>query len=619
MAATLGAAYSPPSPLELHYSDTTSSIYPDRPIRPLPKRRLRSRLSSEVADSILYPPATTLSKPVFQFPYNGPTDQQNGSPIRGHLPEMESSLVWEQRNGDGEIDSYQFRGAEKSSDDEDGVSMARRYHEQRQRPGSVNNMPRNGYTLSRGDAAKFIKPPIPQSTASSGDSVDGYDSFENTNNKKKRKIPTSGSLGSHQTSLSAEMAQMGISSTRDMDVAQSESDSGVGHYYGTGNSAVPAVSSGTGISGAGRGRYGRAGARYHSGRSPLGVSVNGSNTLQVGRSFHHRRDYAPGSSTIGGKEVSVAKSVDRGIISAAIAEAAASPSTPVKGQENRSLLEQQSSKRSGSAKTQFTFTCESDSAKSMVWPPDIDFSPSPSQPYSRVVSNAAGVHQSQNGRGVATQGTQTSPNIASQTNEGAAHQAGVNQQAPQQTKKPRRPLHKQYALAARNRRTRQEINNYKNPPKEEDVWICEFCEYESIFHEPPKALIRQYEAKDRLERKRAAEKQRLLEKAKMKGRKGKKGNKKNANAATHTQQPAQKPRYDQQPMDQIPVQHQGTQSEEYMLDDYDDDPIPMPALPTQIPSKIPQPIAQNHSHSLRPSSSSGGMKSGIGADRKSSS
>ena len=205
--------------------------------------------------------------------------------------------------------------------------------------------------------------------------------------------------------------------------------------------------------------------------------------------------------------------------------------------------------------------------------------------------------------------------MASQTKQAAAHQAGVNQQAPQQGKKPRRPLHKQYALAARNRRTRQELNNYKNPPKEDDVWICEFCEYESIFHEPPKALIRQYEAKDRLERRRLAEKQRLLEKAKMKGRKGKKGNKKNANAATHVQQPAQKPRDGLHPMDQIPVQHQGIQSEEYVLDDYDDDPIPMPALPTQTPSKTPQPTAQNHNHSLPQSSTNRGVDVGVDADR----
>jgi hypothetical protein len=89
----------------------------------------------------------------------------------------------------------------------------------------------------------------------------------------------SGSLGSHQLSLSAEMAQMGISSTRDIDVTHAEVDGGVGHYYGTGSSAVPAVSSGNGISGAGRGRYGKAGAKNYGGRSPLGVSTNGSNAL----------------------------------------------------------------------------------------------------------------------------------------------------------------------------------------------------------------------------------------------------------------------------------------------------------------------------------------------------
>ena len=290
-----GITYSPPSPTELHYSDTTSSIYPDRPIRPLPKRRLRSRLSSEVADSILHPPATTLSKPLFQFPYNGPTDQRNELPARANTFEIEASQVREQRNGDAQIDSYQFIGAGNGSDNENSIGIARRYQEQRQKPGNVNSVARNSYTLSKSDAVKYIKPPIPQSTASSGDSVDGYDSFENTNNKKKRKIPTSGSLGSHQSSLSADMAHMGISSARDVDVGQSESDSGVGHYYGSGNSAIPAASPGTGISGAGRGRYGRAGTRYHNGRSPLGVSVNGSNTLQAARYLHHRRDYVPGS------------------------------------------------------------------------------------------------------------------------------------------------------------------------------------------------------------------------------------------------------------------------------------------------------------------------------------
>lgn len=55
------------------------------------------------------------------------------------------------------------------------------------------------------------------------------------------------------------------------------------------------------------------------------------------------------------------------------------------------------------------------------------------------------------------------------------------------------------------------------------MYICEFCEYEDIFGVKPVAMIRHYEIKDRQERKKAAEKRRLLEKAKMKNRKGKKG------------------------------------------------------------------------------------------------
>jgi hypothetical protein len=96
---------------------------------------------------------------------------------------------------------------------------------------------------------------------------DGYDAFENTNNKKKRKIPTSGSLSMHQASLSADLAQMGLGSSKE---GSHDDGSGVGQYYGSGNAAV---SAGLGLQGAGRGRN----SRRVSGRNPLGVSVNGSN------------------------------------------------------------------------------------------------------------------------------------------------------------------------------------------------------------------------------------------------------------------------------------------------------------------------------------------------------
>ena len=296
-----GATYSPPSPLELHYADVNSSIYPDRPIRPLPKRRLRSRLSSEVVDSILYPAAASSSKSLFQFPYKESANHVTGT-SRGHILEDGLCLDEEDRNGDEtENDSYQFRGNEVGSDEENDVGAIQRYQGQRRKSGVVvPNSTRNDYTVARTDASKFIKPPIPQSTASSGDSVDGYESFENTNNKKKRKIPTSGSLGNHSSTLSAEMAQIGISSARDIDVSLGESDIGVGQYYGTGSSALPAAVSGNGLSGAGRGRYGRIGTRHHDGRRSLTVSTNGSSTLQPGRLPYHRKDYAS-SGSLGGR------------------------------------------------------------------------------------------------------------------------------------------------------------------------------------------------------------------------------------------------------------------------------------------------------------------------------
>ena len=126
-----------------------------------------------------------------------------------------------------------------------------------------------------------------------------------------------------------------------------------------------------------------------------------------------------------------------------------------------------------------------------------------------------------------------------------------------------------YALAARQRRLQQEYSNLHHPPRPEDVWICEFCEYESIFGVQPQALIRQYEVKDRKERRRLAEKRRLLEKAKLKGRKGKKQSKNAAKASNNVaQQPANQQDYDQ-PLDQL--------GDDYLDDGFDDAPISMPA------------------------------------------
>lgn len=620
-----GSVYSPPSPAE-HPPETTSPIYPSRPIRPLPKRRLRSRLSPEVANSILYPIAPHVTKPLFYLPFNESAPHPDGPPFGVGEAHFGSEKFQQQEIRSGnKKKGYQFKGNDVDSDDDEGVGILRRYQEQRQAISSASR------SFVNGSASKHTKPQISQSTASSIESVDGYDSFENTNNKKKRKIPTSGNLGNHHATLSAEMAHMGISTSRDIETSHADLDSGVGQYYGTGNSATPVTSAGTGISGAGRGRFGRVGTRSASGRTPLAVSLNGSNTLQAGRTILQRRDYTPSSSFSGkgsgpstlyacsmpNARVDTGPVPDQGIISAAIANAAALPTTIPKGQQNISLLEQQSSKKASSTKTQFTFTCESDTAKGMAWP--AQNSPLPAVSYQTASpTTATAVQATQNHRGFATQGTQTSPSMAGQPNYTGSQPPGANQQNQQQARKPRRPPGKQYAAAARQRRIRQDNNNYHHPPSSEDVWICEFCEYESIFGSPPEALVRQYEIKDRRERRRLEQKRRLLEKAKMKGRKCKKGNKnsaKNANPATQSQQPTQKSRYEQKQVDYGAAQHQGTQSEEYLAEDCDDDPISIPAPLPRAPSKIPQPIAQNHGQSPRSATgtgtpSLGGMSAG---------
>ena len=240
-----------------------------------------------------------------------------------------------------------------------------------------------------------------------------------------------------------------------------------------------------------------------------------------------------------------------GIISTAIANAQATP--PPAGTDNVSLLQQEAA-RNSAAKTQFTFTCGSDSASKMLWPgqenghypqPPGAYPPSATSPLPHPQPARARPTVRSDAPMVATQGTQTSPNV-----DGGAYPLHAARHAPLQKagqptppappppRKPRRSAAKLYEHAARKRQIQQEYANFHNPPTQ--AWICEFCEYEDIFGHPPRALIRQYEIKDRKERKRLAEKRRLLEKARMKGRKGKKASKKAQNITTngqHTQNP----------------------------------------------------------------------------------
>ena len=275
----------------------------------------------------------------------------------------------------------------------------------------------------------------------------------------------------------------------------------------------------------------------------------------------------------------------QGIISAAIANAAQqAPLTPEHGNENVSLLQQQASK-SPPQKTDFTF--QSDAVSKFAWPGP--------QQTDLAAAQSMGAHGAGTARGgLQTQATQTSPNVNGGQNPrgaGAQGQHPPQQYAGQQRpgnmatpnqEKPRKPrrVGRILEINARRRRIQQEYQNFHSPPRREDVWICEFCEYEDIFGMPPRALIRRYEERDRAEQKRIAEKRRLLEKAKAKSRKGKKGSK---NAKPNNQAAAtQNQRYD------APDDY--ANDDDYYEDDYiDDDQMSIPATPQpgQAPGAYP--------------------------------
>jgi hypothetical protein len=228
--------------------DTPSTIYPDRLIRPLPRRTLRSRLSSDAADTIFYPP----TPPASQIFYGVSADSEEA---------VNESKVYVQQTVETElspeVDAHNFEtSVELESGDEDGPVVVRR-----------NGVRRSSLSPSvSSNHPNFPNVDAPQAKSSSS-GPDGYDAFENTNNKKKRKIPTPGNLGGHHSALSPEFASMGLAnSTPAPPPAPSDS---TGTYYGSGNPASPL---GSGISGSGRGRLGRPVVRSSS-RTPLSANA----------------------------------------------------------------------------------------------------------------------------------------------------------------------------------------------------------------------------------------------------------------------------------------------------------------------------------------------------------
>lgn len=400
-----------------------------RPIRPLPKRRLRSRLSEEVR-ATLFAPAPTNPTRLFQLPYPPYPDVFSVNTVPRPVLEVSTGVHTEH------TDCLQ-----DSSDDEDLSSTTGNNGSNGTGPGSVSEPP--------------------WATGVGGSQMESYDWVENTNNKKKRKIP----------SPANPTAILGTSSGA-----------------GNGNMSVGLQSSGFSPNGSNttpRSRWKASGAAQ---RSPLTIS-SGCHSI---RRTPRRYPTSP---------------LDSRRSSSRLFPQAGSDDT----QSTTSSQNETHHYTGDTVIHQSQFTFEHLTPASHHLARQAAFPPTPSRDYSKTMS---------------TVGTQTSPSIS-------ASNAYPPTPTPQKKKSG-----KGKQLQQRQRRPGGGLYGVQPNPNGE-IWVCEFCEYESIFGERPEALLRQYDLKERRERRRLREKQRLLDKAKQKGKKNQGKSKKNA--ASYTQPPAGTP------------------------------------------------------------------------------
>ncbi|RPB05270.1 hypothetical protein L873DRAFT_1840193 [Choiromyces venosus 120613-1] len=392
-------------------ADTSYSLVHGRPVRPLPKRRLRSRLSDD-SNAALFGPPQQPTTPLFYFPYNN----YAGDQAIGGAGTSAGFGMGQHGTGDNLQDS---------SDEEDNSNAS----------------------VSRG-----VGSGVSGASENTPSQPDSYEWSENTNNKKKRKIPTpanpGGNSGGNGGGGGGSHSSPGFSPTSTSTPRNRWKSSGSSQ-----RSPLSAISTGS------QGSLRRAGRRY-----PSSPSIETfTKRLPDGRS-------------------SSSDPVTPSKVSRRNAGAVAGVGPP--------------------KQTQFTFVCESPVSASLAFSSTGNKSTNANTP-----GDNSGYPKSMH-----TVGTQTSPSI-SNTN---ANYPPTPQQPKKKSGQARSAAtsRRDYALQ---RRRRQEAIGGGNSNGE--IWICEFCEYESIFGEAPEALMRQYEIKDRKERRKLAEKRRLLEKAKQKGKK----------------------------------------------------------------------------------------------------
>lgn len=194
-----------------------------------------------------------------------------------------------------------------------------------------------------------------------------------------------------------------------------------------------------------------------------------------------------------------------GIISSAIAKAGKDPNQ--QGQENISLLQHFAINRTSPASAQFTFTCESQVPG--TYRGDLSSGLPPPGYIPGNVKQPAMHH-----------------GLGSMNEHGAGRHdtipKGGSQGSGRRQRRTRKSVNRELEDQARQRRAKTQENRRRNPVPLEEEWVCDFCIYESIWGEPPAAIIRAYEERERRERIAEMNKKRRLEQVKARSRKGKK-------------------------------------------------------------------------------------------------
>lgn len=158
-------------------TDTLSSAFPSRQIKPLPKRRLREKLTPEAALSIEYPSHKRDTLPIFYYPPFGPRTEESGS------ARLSSSQY---HRADEPLVEFEARSNNLQNQ---GVDCK----DDRSRQASGSNHSQSNYSdRNFYDATDKHRVPNLRPALSVASSTDEYDCLENLNNKKKRKVPSNG-------------------------------------------------------------------------------------------------------------------------------------------------------------------------------------------------------------------------------------------------------------------------------------------------------------------------------------------------------------------------------------------------------------------------------------------